>query len=510
MRTEQFADLFPPQGQPAEAPWRMALVTVMQFAEGLSDRQAAEAVRSRIDWKYALGLELTDEGFDFSILSEFRARLLQNGAEQRLFETLLTLGRERGWLKARGKQRTDSTHVVAAVRALNRLECVGETLRHALNTLAEVAPEWLGPHLPSEWIDRYAKRFASVRLPQGKEAREALSLSFGADGFTLLQWLQQPATPVALTSLPEINILRRVWIQNFMFIDGKLTWRDTQNMPPAAQSINSPHDPEARYSIKRETTWCGYKAHLSETCDEEAPRLITQVETTPATTQDSDMTAQIHADLQEAALLPARHFIDSGYLDAQLLVESPQQYGVDLCGPVPRENSWQAVAGEGFAAYDFRVDWEAQKVTCPRGKPNVKWQPREDAGGNPMINVRFARADCADCEVRAQCTKSQSGPRELSLRPQEQYDALQTARQRQKTEAFRKEYGLRAGIEGTLSQGVRRCGLRRSRYIGQAKTHLNNLLIATSLNLVRMIAWLMEEPLAKTRVSPLAVFRQKK
>ena len=121
---QQFADLFPPQGQPAEAPWRLALVSIFQFAENLSDRQAAEAVRSRIDWKYAMGLELTDEGFDFSLLSEFRTRLLQNGAEQRLFETLLTLGRERGWLKARGKQRTDSTHVVAAVRALNRLECV--------------------------------------------------------------------------------------------------------------------------------------------------------------------------------------------------------------------------------------------------------------------------------------------------------------------------------------------------------------------------------------------------
>ncbi len=120
-----------------------------------------------------------------SLLCEFRARLLHNGAEQRLFERLLSLGRERGWLKVRGKQRTDSTHVVAAVRALNRLEGVGETLRHALNTLAEADPQWLGAHLPSEWIDRYAKRFASVRLPQGKEAREALALSIGEDGFPL-------------------------------------------------------------------------------------------------------------------------------------------------------------------------------------------------------------------------------------------------------------------------------------------------------------------------------------
>jgi len=506
---QQFADLFPPQGQPAEAPWRLALVSIFQFAENLSDRQAAEAVRSRIDWKYAMGLELTDEGFDFSLLSEFRTRLLQNGAEQRLFETLLTLGRERGWLKARGKQRTDSTHVVAAVRALNRLECVGETLRHALNTLAEVAPDWLGARLPDAWIDRYGKRFASVRLPQGKEAREALALSIGGDGFALMEWLQQVTTPATLLSLPEIALLRRVWIQNIVFVDGKMTWRDPQNMHSAAQSINSPHDPEARYSIKRETTWSGCKVHLSETCDENAPRLITLVETTPATTQDSDMTAQIHAGLEAASLLPARHFVDSGYLDAQLLVESPQKYAVDLYGPVARENSWQAVAREGFAAYDFAVNWEQHTVTCPRGKQNVKWQARTDGSGNPSISVRFARADCVACPVRAQCTKSKSGPRGLSIRPQDQYDALQSARKRQKTAAFQKEYGLRSGIEGTLSQAVRCCGLRRSRYIGQSKTHLHNLMIAISLNLMRMLAWVMEVPLAKTRVSPLAVFRQK-
>ena len=247
-------------------------------------------------------------------MCEFRARLLHNGAEQRLFERLLTLGRERGWLKVRGKQRTDSTHVLAAVRTLNRLEGVGETLRHTLNTLAEADPECLGARLPSEWIDRYAKRFASVRLPQGKEAREALALSIGEDGFLLLKWLQQTSTPPALNALPGIAVLRRVWIQNFAVVEDKLTWRDTQNMPAAAQSINSPHDPQARYSIKRETIWCGYKAHLSETCDEDAPRLITQVQTTPGTTQDSDLTDQIHAEMKAADRLPACHFIDSGYL----------------------------------------------------------------------------------------------------------------------------------------------------------------------------------------------------
>jgi transposase len=141
-----FAHLFPNNGQPAEAPWRLALITVMQFAEGLSDRQAADAVRSRLDWKYALSLELTDAGFDHTVLSEFRSRLVTGQAEQILLDAMLALFKERGWLKARGKQRTDSTHVLAKIRALNRLLCVGETLRYALNCLAIVAPDWLREH----------------------------------------------------------------------------------------------------------------------------------------------------------------------------------------------------------------------------------------------------------------------------------------------------------------------------------------------------------------------------
>ena len=159
-----FQDLFPSRGQPAEAPWRLALVTLMHYAEGLTDRQAADGVRTRIDWKYVLSLELTDRGCDFSVLSEFRGRLLAHGAERRLFDRLLELCRQRGWIKARGKQRTDSTHVLAAIRTLRRLECVGETMRHALNVLAEVAPSWLLEHMEPQWAERYEKRFSDFRL----------------------------------------------------------------------------------------------------------------------------------------------------------------------------------------------------------------------------------------------------------------------------------------------------------------------------------------------------------
>ena len=162
---ELFADLYSGRGQPAYAPWRLALVTLFQFRENLTDRQAADAVRSRLDWKYALSLELTDPGFDHTVLSEFRTRLVALSAEERFLEAVIDLCKERGWLKARGRQRTDSTHVLAKVRALNRTECVVETLRHALNVLAVVAPEWLRSQVQPEWLERYGARESRVSLP---------------------------------------------------------------------------------------------------------------------------------------------------------------------------------------------------------------------------------------------------------------------------------------------------------------------------------------------------------
>lgn len=191
---ELFTAVYAVDGQPALHPWRLALVSVMQFMENLSDRQAAQAVRARIDWKYALGLELTDEGFDFSALSEFRTRLVRGSIEQTLLDTLLMRCQERGWLKARGRQRTDSTHILGAVKALNQFELVGETLRHALNVLATVAPEWLKPQTPLEWFERYGERLEDYRLPKDKAEREALSATIGEDGYALLASIDQAAT----------------------------------------------------------------------------------------------------------------------------------------------------------------------------------------------------------------------------------------------------------------------------------------------------------------------------
>jgi transposase len=189
-----FAHLFAVRGRPGETPWRLALVLVFQFAEGLSDEQAAEAVRSRIDWKYALSLELDDSGFDASVLSEFRTRLVEGNAETELLDIMLERFRAAGYINQRGRQRSDSTHVLAAVRDLNRLVFVGETMRHALNTLAVSAPEWLKPQIEPLWVERYERRFDDYRLPKEQPQRQALAEQIGGDGRQLLQALFAPSS----------------------------------------------------------------------------------------------------------------------------------------------------------------------------------------------------------------------------------------------------------------------------------------------------------------------------
>jgi transposase len=499
-----FASLFSELGQPGVAPSHLAIVTAMQYAEGLTDRQAAEAVRSRIDWKYLLDLELTDPGFDYSILSAFRDRLIQSERVEQLLSSLLERFKAKGLLKSGGRQRTDGTHVLAAIRQLNRLECVGETLRQALNEVAAVAPDWLVRQVTPDWFDRYGPRFDSYRLPHKETERAALRQQLGRDGQQLLAALYADTAPPELRGLWEVELLRQVWIQQYYVAEGQVKWRDKDNLPPQHLLIQSPYDPEARNRTKRQLNWTGYTAHFTETCDPDTPNLIIHVETTPATTADINVTPRIHTALAQKELLPHEHLVDTAYVDAELMLTSQTSYAIDLVGPVPPDPSWQAQAGQGFAVACFQIDWDRQSVTCPQGHTSTGWYPRRDGRGNAVIEVPFNRADCLACPCRVHCTKSATQPRMIHFRPQAEYDMLQTARQRQQTLQFKQPYQKRAGIEGTLSQGTRSFELRQARYIGRAKTHLQHVATAVAMNLTRLANWFAEIPKAQTRQSRFA------
>lgn len=333
----------------------------------------------------------------------------------------------------------------------------------------------------------------SYRLPSGQAERQALALTIGADGDRLLGLLWAPAAPAELRRIEAVQVLRQVWVQQFTHHDGQVGWRDGDNLPPASRRINSPDDVEARYGTKRSTTWIGSKVPLTETCDADRPHLVTQVETTIATGTDYDTLPVVQRDLGRRDLAPGEHLVDAGYVAAEHLVSSARQ-GIDLVGPASHNQHWQGRAGQGFALDHFVIDWEARRATCPSGHRSVKWKPSHDQRQQPVIQVEFARAECAACPVRAHCTHAPVNPRSLTLRPQAQYAALQAARARQQTDEFKARYAARAGIEGTLSQAVRAFDLRHARYIGHAKTHVQHVLTAVALNVVRLADWVEGRP----------------
>lgn len=501
-----FTELYPHDGQPALSPWRLALVPVLQFAENLPDRQAADAVRSRIDWKYVLRLDLTDAGFDASVLSAFRSRLIHGAAEYVLFDLLLNWCQEQHLLKARGRQRTDSTHVLAAVRALNRVEIVGETMRHVLHTLARVVPDWLPTVAVSAWVDRYARRAEDKRLPTGAAAREQLAIQIGTDGYALLAARTSPSAPAWLREIPAVETLRQVWVQNYWRdATTPVQWRTGDDIPPASHFISSPYDRDAHYARKNTTQWVGYKLHITETCDDDLPHVITHVETTSAPIADGTVTPQIHAAREERELLPSLHIVDTGFLDAKLLVDSAVHYQVDVVGPTRADEHWQARAGEGFDAQHVHIDWHNEQATCPEVRTSIRWTPAVDKRTNDVIKIKFSTKDCGQCPSRDRCIRSrkQYPRRTLTIRPQAQFAALQAARKRETERAFRQEYARRAGIEGTISRSVRTTDVRRTRYIGQARTRLGHILTAVCLNFLRLGAWYTDVPRAKTRRSPV-------
>lgn len=527
---EQFAQAFGIRGAPAESPGALALVTALQHVEGLTDRQAGLMVARAIDWKYALGLELGDPGFDPSVLSKFRARLVEHGLERQVFEKMLAVLAAKGLIGAGGKARTDSTHVLSAVRDLNRLELAGESVRACLEALAVAAPDWLAQVIDvSEWTIRYGARVDSWRLPSSKTKRDRLAQVYGGDAVALLRAVYAEHAPAWLGELPAVGVLRTVLIQNYYICTNArgrevITRRESDNegLPPAHRRVSSPYDTDARWAAKGEDLfWCGYKLHLTETCDHDPngdpsgaapghsggaasaadrrhPNLITNVATTYSTVPDVTMTTPIHRELARRNLLPAEHYVDSGYPSAQVIDDAHRVFGLTLVTPALLDTSAQARAGAGFDKTAFTIDWQTRQVHCPQGHPSASWSPARQHGTEAIV-VKFDTTTCRPCPVRHQCTTSARSTRQLTLRPQELHEALARARAEQTTQTWQDKYAIRAGAESTIHQAVTTCGMRHARYRGLPKVALQHTFAAVAINLVRLHEWWTAPPLGRAR-----------
>lgn len=326
--------------------------------------------------------------------------------------------------------------------------------------------------------------------------------------------LAAPDTPVPLTQLPEVQTLQSIWQRHYRHdsIDDQEDHPSPSPIRLATQAelaqlpaeIESPYDREARYRNKKGLEWTGYTVHFRETCEADAIHLITHVKTTPANVAEAKCTETIQQALVDQGRAPGLHLADAGYIAADLVVSSQTQRGIRLVGPVRESARWQDKVEGAYGWEQFQIDWAAKTAYCPQGHHSVSWYPFQHANGHAYIHVDFARQDCSACSERPRCTRAKVQPRSLQLQPQPQQQAIQQLRAYLKTEEGRELYQQRAGIEGTLSQGIRGFGLRHSRYIGLAKTHLQQVASAAAINLDRLAAWFAHRPHAKTRISRFA------
>jgi len=445
--------------------------------EKVPDRQAAEWVVSRIDWKYALHLSLTYAGFHFYDLCAFRARLIQGEEERLVFEEILERLKAMGLVKRRGKARTDSTHLLAMVERLTLLELVGESIRVALRAVKIVVPQWVEEHLPAAFVETYEQRQSQYGLGEDKVQEELVKV--GQDGFWFLSQLDQSA-PGDVRELAQVATLRTVLSQQFPEGPGK---GPAPKQPHGKEVIESPHETEARRGVKRDKAWTGYKTQVTETCDEGLPHLISDLDVTLATAHDGQELDKIQARLEAQDTLPSSQYADQIYISGKNIAESRKR-GIDLKGKALADTS----GPKGFRQTDFQIDEVKREAVCPAGEKATVWGERFAKNGEPaMRQVLFSGHQCQACRFFGQCTKSLQG-RRLELHPYR--EVLEERRAEAETEDYREEIKVRAGVEGTVSELVRAHGLRRARYRGLGKVRPQGLFTAAAVNLKRAMRWL--------------------
>jgi transposase len=479
LKEAEYADLYSSEGKPGISPIILAFVTVFQFMEKLADRQAIRALQMRLDWKYALHLPLEYAGFDFSVLSEFRDRLIKGQAEGRVFEKLVEQIRALGLIKEHGKQRSDSIAMLTKVRRLGRLETVVETLRLAIVAMVDTDRTWSQAILPPDWEEKYGERF--VRQRYSEKEWQDYEEQIGDNGQWLLERLEKGGAPAEIQNLPQVQVLKTVWTQQFRAEAGKMVYTVVKKYDGHTR-IQSPHDPEARYSRKRKFEWVGEKVQVTETEDEGYPHIITDIVATNSNQTDYEELSAIQARLKKRDCLPSEHYVDAGYMSGPNL-DSSQKKHIDLIGPLQTVTTPQDLLPDGITRAQFHIDAEQQTVTCPQG-----WIARNPSPVNNSLKFQFPKAVCAACELRARCCTGKGG-RTIGISAY--YALTEAAYERQRTEAFKKDYHQhRSGVEGSLSALVRGQGMRVARYIGQKKCHFQAVFTGCAANIKRTARWL--------------------
>ena len=470
MSWDELESMYSDTGRPSINPVILSLVTIFQFLEDVPDRVASCFVVTRLDWKYALHLPFNDSGFHYSDLCNFRKRLLSNVKASLMFDQLLGKIKALGYLKKRKYQRTDSTHVLAKVCQLSRLENLSEGLRVALNAIEEADPSFYQEKIPVSYTDQWSVPLNDYRMTDKKRKQSLERL--GQD----IHWLLDMLKTFSFPGLPEVEVLNTLFHQNYTIESHKIHLR--AECVNGKEKIQTPHDPEARYSSKRGQSWTGYKTHITETANEKGQvNFITDITTSNACDRDNETLPQIQNNIEERDLKPEQQYVDKSYVTGDNLADS-QEKGIQLMGEATE------LSNKGlFTADDFAIDYESRTAICPSGNVSCWWHELETGKYKGDVQIRFGH-QCQCCSLIERCTRNQHG---RNLRIQRHHNLLKDRRKESQTDSFKEAMKRRPPVEGTISEMARSHGLRRSRYRGILKTQLQSLMIGTAVNLKRLV-----------------------
>ena len=468
-------------GRPAIDPVILCGVTLLQFMEKVADRRAAEHVVYHLGWKYALDLELPYEGFHPTVLVYFRDRLEENKVERILFDGIVDLLMGLGLVKRAGKQRIDSTHILGYVKEMSRLECATETLRLALEDLAQELVGSQGPEFWEKLWVLYVQSEVGWRL--SKAERDSRYRLCGQDIQELLEWVDGKRPELA--EMESVKLLRRVFEEQFEVVEGTVNSRWTR--PPRA--VQNPHDPHAHYAYKGSKQWIGYKVHVMESVDCEEPakvkaepgeHFITEILTTEAAQDEmTGLTESLKRQQEHHEIKPAAVYADGGYVTESTLSQA-ESHAMELLGPTRPDPHKGPYNADGFV-----VDIENEQAVCPQGKTSTQCSLISDSHmGTEYYRLEWG-SQCDSCPVQKQCTRAKSGRRMLVVGLR--HDLVQKRREQMRADDFSQSMHPRNGIEGTHSELVRGHGLRRTKYRGLNRVALSHYLMGAACNVKRYL-----------------------
>ncbi len=468
-------------GRPAVDPVLLCGVTLLQFMEKAADRTASERVVYHLGWKYALDLELDYQGFHPTVLVYFRDRLEQHQAERVIFDGIVTLLMELGWVKKKGKQRLDSTHIVGYVRAMSWLECARETLRLALVDLRAEGGRTKPPEFWERLWESYVQSKVDWRL-SGKE-QTSRHRQCGQDMRELLEWIDREDP--RLGERAAVKLLRRVFTEQFEVVEGRIEL--ISRRPSFA--VQNPHDPDAHYANQLTKQWIGYKVHVAETVDPQLPikkkgepaeHFITEILTTEAAQDEmAGLTAVLQQEQQYHEIEPVAMYADAGYVTEHTLTQAEQK-GMELLGPTrpdPHKGRYNTEA--------FHVDVETRQAVCPEGKLSTQCSRiKDNYMGTEYYRLEWGN-QCDRCPVQKQCTRAKSGRRTLVVGLR--HDLVEKRRKAMRDAGFSKSMHPRNGIEGTHSELVRGHGIRQTKYRGLSRVGLSHYFMGAACNVKRLL-----------------------